>query len=438
MEENSLSSIIIILILVCINAFFAASEMAIVSLNKNKINMLAAEGNKKAEALIKLLDEPSNFLATIQVGITLAGFFASASAATGISNNFANKLSYYNIPYSQQIALILTTIVISYLTLVLGELLPKRIALQKAEVVAMFSINIIVFLSKIAKPFVKFLSASTNLLIRILGISTEGLEEKVTEEEIKSLINIGEEHGVINKTERDMLDGIFEFDDKVAREIMMPRTEVYMINAEENFREIIDELINEKFSRIPIYEEDVDNIIGVLNIKDILTHLLKGDIESTDIRKVIKPAYFVPENKNIDELFKELKTSKNHMAILIDEYGGFSGIVTIEDIIEEVMGDISDEYDDEENSIIKLDANTYSIDGKCSLEDINEELHTEIISQYAETIGGFMLEKLGNIPKETENTLIEYDNLLINVDTLGDKRIERVKLAIQKKEKIND
>ena len=438
MEENSLSSIIIILILVCINAFFAASEMAIVSLNKNKINMLAAEGNKKAEALIKLLDEPSNFLATIQVGITLAGFFASASAATGISNNFATKLSYYNIPYSQQIALILTTIVISYLTLVLGELLPKRIALQKSEVVAMFSIKIIVFLSKIAKPFVKFLSASTNLLIRILGISTEGLEEKVTEEEIKSLINIGEEHGVINKTERDMLDGIFEFDDKVAREIMTPRTEVYMINAEENFREIIDELINEKFSRIPIYEEDIDNIIGVLNIKDILTHLLKGDIESTDIRKVIKPAYFVPENKNIDELFKELKTSKNHMAVLIDEYGGFSGIVTIEDVIEEVMGDISDEYDEEENSIIKLDANTYSIDGKCSLEDINEELHTEIISQYAETIGGFMLEKLGNIPKETDNTLIEYDNLLINVDTLGDKRIERVKLAIQKKEKIND
>jgi putative hemolysin len=438
MEENSLGSIIIILILVCINAFFAASEMAIVSLNKNKINMLAAEGNKKAEALIKLLDEPSNFLATIQVGITLAGFFASASAATGISNNFAAKLSYYNIPYSQQIALILTTIVISYLTLVLGELLPKRIALQKSEVVAMFSIKIIVFLSKIAKPFVKFLSASTNLLIRILGISTEGLEEKVTEEEIKSLINIGEEHGVINKTERDMLDGIFEFDDKVAREIMTPRTEVYMINAEDSFSELIDELINEKFSRIPIYEEDIDNIIGVLNIKDILTHLSKGDIESTDIRSIIKPAYFVPENKNIDELFKELKTSKNHMAILIDEYGGFSGVVTIEDIIEEVMGDISDEYDEEENSIIKLDSNTYSIDGKCSLQDINEELHIEIVSQYAETIGGFMLEKLGNIPKETDNTLIEYDNLLINVDTLGDKRIERVKLAIQKKEKIND
>ncbi|QLY79382.1 hemolysin family protein [Clostridium intestinale] len=438
MGENSLGSIIIILILVCINAFFAASEMAIVSLNKNKINMLVAEGNKKAEALIKLLDEPSNFLATIQVGITLAGFFASASAATGISNNFATKLSYYNIPYSQQIALILTTIVISYLTLVLGELLPKRIALQKSEVVAMFSIKIIVFLSKVAKPFVKFLSASTNLLIRILGISTEGLEEKVTEEEIKSLINIGEEHGVINKTERDMLDGIFEFDDKVAREIMTPRTEVYMINAEDSFRELIDELINEKFSRIPIYEEDIDNIIGVLNIKDILTHLSKGDIESTDIRSIIKPGYFVPENKNIDELFKELKTSKNHMAILIDEYGGFSGVVTIEDIIEEVMGDISDEYDEEENFIIKLDSSTYSIDGKCSLEDINEELHIEIVSQYAETIGGFMLEKLGNIPKETDNTLIEYDNLLINVDTLGDKRIERVKLAIQKKEKIND
>lgn len=438
MEENSVGSIIIILVLVCINAFFAASEMAIVSLNKNKINMLAAEGNKKAESLIKLLEEPSNFLATIQVGITLAGFFASASAATGISNNFAIILSYYNIPYSQQIALILTTIVISYLTLVLGELLPKRIALQKAEAVAMFSIKTIVFLSKIAKPFVKFLSSSTNLLVRILGISTEGLEEKVTEEEIKSLINIGEEHGVINKTEREMLNGIFEFDNKVAREIMTPRTEVYMIDAEDNFKEEFEDIIKEKFSRIPIYEEDIDNIIGVLNIRDILTYLAKGNIDNINIKSIIKPAYFVPENKNIDELFKELKLSKNHMAILIDEYGGFSGIVTIEDIIEEVMGDISDEYDEEENSIIKLDSNTYSIEGKCSLQDINEELHTDIVSQYAETIGGFVLEKLGTIPKETDDTLIEYDNLLINVDSLGDKRIERVKLAIQKKEKVND
>ena len=229
MDGSSGSSIILIFVLVMVNAFFASAEMAIVSINKTKIGFLADEGNKKAQLLLKLINEPSNFLATIQVGITFAGFFASASAATSISSSFAEVLDKWNIPYSEDIALVLITILISYITLVLGELLPKRIALQNAERVAMISVKPIVFLSKLARPFVWFLSLSTNILLKLFGVNTSGIEEKVSREEIKSLINLGEEQGAINETERDMIEGIIKFDDVLAKEIMTPRTETFCI-----------------------------------------------------------------------------------------------------------------------------------------------------------------------------------------------------------------
>lgn len=438
--ENStggiISQILLIFILILINAFFASSEIAIISVNKNKLSALAEEGNKKAELLLRLVKEPSKFLATIQVGITLAGFLASASAAVSISNVVAGLLDKTNIAFiraaSHQIALILVTILLSFITLVLGELLPKRLALQNSEKIAMFAVKPIIFISKITAPFVKILTLSTGFFARLLGSTGEDMDEKVTEEEIRMMIHVGEESGVINETEREMIDGIFQFDDILAKEIMTPRNHVFAVNVEEDIEKLIDEIIEEQYSRIPVYEEDIDNIIGILYMKDLFAKGIKGDFKDISIREIIRPAYFVPETKNIDALFRELQKSRNHMAILIDEYGGFSGILTIEDLMEEIFGNISDEYDEEKNEIEKIDGNTYIIDGMASINDINEELDLSLPSDNFDTIGGFVIDLLGNIPKEDEEHIVEFENLVFKVEKLDEKRIEKVKLYINR------
>lgn len=425
------SQFILILVLTLLNAFFASAEMAIVSVNRNRIKMLADDGNKKASLLVDLLEEPNKFLSTIQVGITLAGFFSSASAATGISEVIGASLSQLGIPYAQSISLVVITIILSYFTLVFGELVPKRIALQKSEQMAMLSVRPIVFVSKFAKPFVKLLSLSTNLLLRVIGMSDTDLEEKVSREEIKSLVDAGEEYGVINQIEKEMINSIFDFDDKLAKEVMTPRTEVYMINSQLPLS--IEELLEENYSRIPVYEGDMDNIIGILYLKDFLHEAYQVGFENVDIKKLLHRPYFVPECKNIDQLFKELQKSKNHLAVLIDEYGGFSGIVTIEDLIEEVMGDINDEYDDDDPVIRKIDNDTYIVNGLISIKELNDKLQLNLDEETEDydTLGGFLINQIDYIPSETEECMVEYENLVFKIECVKDKRIEIVKIHIQ-------
>ena len=422
------SQFILILVLTLLNAFFASAEMAIVSVNRNRIKMLADDGNKKASLLVDLLEEPNKFLSTIQVGITLAGFFSSASAATGISEVIGASLSQLGIPYAQSISLVVITLLLSYVTLVFGELVPKRIALQKSEQMAMLSVRPIVFVFKFAKPFVKLLSLSTNVLLRVIGMSDTDLEEKVSREEIKSLVDAGEEYGVINQIEKEMINSIFDFDDKLAKEVMTPRTEVYMINIKLPLS--IEELLEENYSRIPVYEGDMDNIIGILYLKDFLHEAYQVGFENVGIKKLLHRPYFVPECKNIDQLFKELQKSKNHLAVLIDEYGGFSGIVTIEDLIEEVMGDINDEYDDDDPVIRKIDNDTYIVNGLISIKELNDKLQLNLDEETEDydTLGGFLINQIDYIPSETEECMVEYENLLFKVQCVKDKRIETVKI----------
>lgn len=430
--SSTMTQIFLIIILTSLNAFFASAEMAIVSLNKNKIRMLSEEGNKKAILLEKLMEEPSKFLATIQVGITLAGFFASASAATGLSGKFGAYLSRVGVPYSKQLALLVITIILSYFTLVFGELYPKRVALQMSEKIAMFSVRPIVTISKVTMPFIKLLSGSTNLLVRISGIKTDRLDEKVSMEEIKSLIEVGQEHGVINETEREMIESIFEFDNKVAEEVMTPRTEVFAIDINSPAREVMEELIEESYSRVPVYEEEIDNVIGILNMKDFMIEASKYDPSSVDVRKLLRTPYFVPATKSIDELFKELQATKNHMAILINEYGGFEGIVTIEDLIEEVMGKIHDEYDEGEPDIIRLEKDTYIADGLVSIADVNDYLDINLESEHSDTIGGFIVGLMGSIPVNGEEKTIEFENLTFKIEEVKEKRIEKVKIIMNR------
>lgn len=428
--SNIFAQLLLVAILTLINAFFASAEMAIVSVNKHKLKLLANDGNKKAQLLLNFTEDPSKLLATIQVGITLAGFFSSASAATGISTHLSKILKSINIPYSDQISLIGITIILSYITLVFGELYPKRIALRNAESLAMFSVKPIMIVSTIASPFVKFLSLSTNFLVKITGIEKNAVEDSVSREELLSFVEVGQEQGVINETEMDMINSIIEFDDKMAKEIMTPSTETFSIDINIPIKEFIDKLLEEQYSRIPVYSKEIDNIIGIVYLKDIFEAAYHYGFDKIDLRKIMRKPYFVPETKNIDVLFKELQDSKQHMSILVDEYGGFSGIVTIEDIIEEVMGNIDDEFDIENHYFSKIDNNTFIVDGLLSLVDLNNYLDINIKSDISDTVGGFLINEIGEIPKPNEDITIEYNNVIFKVEEVDEKRIKKVRISI--------
>ena len=432
-EGSLLLQIVIIIILTGINAFFSSAEMAIVSLNKNKLKILIEDGNKKAILLDNLLKEPSKFLSTIQVGITLASFFASASAATGLSQFLSEALKPLKIPYSSQISMILITFILSYVTLVFGELIPKRIALRNSENIALSSVGVIVFISTIFSPFVKFLTFSTNLVLTILRMREDNIEEKVSKEELRSLVEVGKEHGVINETEQEMIENIIEFDEKIAREIMIPRTKVFLIDKNISIHELFENKEIEKYSRIPVYENEADNIIGILLTKDLMMEAYKKGFDDIKISDLVQEAYFVPETKNVNELFNEMQLEKKHITILIDEYGGFSGIVTLEDLIEEVMGNIDDEFDDEDLSIHQISKNKYLVNGDVSLYNLNDNFHFELESKYYDTLSGILIENLGYIPEDNENIEpITINGVAFKPQRVRNKKIEKVVMTFDK------
>ena len=418
---------LVIIMLTGINAFFSGAEMAIVSINKNKLKMLVEDGNKRAIMLDKLLEEPSKFLSTIQVGITLAGYFASASAATGISKYFSSYLQKLNIPYSNQISMILITLLLSYITLVFGELIPKRLALRKSEKIALFSIGIIITISKIFSPFVKFLTFSTNTVLSLLKMKDDNLEEKVSKEEIRSLVEVGREHGIINDIEKEMIENIIEFDEKIAREIMIPRTKVFLVDKNITIEELFAKKEIGRYSRIPVYDGEADNIIGVLFTKELMMEAYKKGFENVILSDILQEVYFVPETKNVNELFNELQIEKKHIAMLIDEYGGFSGIVTLEDLIEEVMGNIYDEYDAVDSSIKKLSTDKYLVNGELFLNDINDYFDIELDSKHYDTLSGLLIEKIGYIPEDNEDIPpVIIGNLSFKPQRVKDKKIEKI------------
>ncbi len=418
---------LVIVVLTGINAFFSSAEMAIVSINKNKLKILVEDGDRRAVQLDNLLKEPSKFLSTIQVGITLAGFFASASAATGLSQYLSHYLGNLKIPYSNQLSMILITFILSYVTLVFGELIPKRMALRSSEKIALSSVGTIVMISKIFSPFVKFLTLSTNLILTVLKMKEENIEEKVSKEELRSLVEVGREHGIINEVEKEMIENIIEFDEKVAREIMIPRTKAFLIEKSISIEELFEKKEVGIYSRIPVYEEEADNIIGILLTKDLMMEAYRKGFSNINLSDILQEPYFVPETKNVNELFKEMQSEKKHIAMLIDEYGGFSGIVTLEDLIEEVMGNISDEFDTEDSSIKKLSSNKYLVSGELSLNDINDYFHIELESKHYDTLSGLLIENMDYIPEDDEDIApIMIEGISFKPQRVKDKKIEKV------------
>ncbi len=425
-----LGQILVLVILILLNAYFAATEIAFISLNDTKIERDAKEGNKKAKQILKMLKSPSKFLATIQIGITFAGFLSSAFASDAFADKLAPVLNewmpFISVEIWNGIAIVIITIILSFFTLVFGELVPKRLAMKYYEKVAYGTIGVIRAISIITAPFVKLLTFSTNMVSKIFGVG-EAEEEVVTEEEIKMMIDQGEEKGTIEKGERQLLNNVFEFNDIIVSEVMTPRTDIYAIDINDNVKDLLDEMDEFKYSRIPVYEESIDDIKGILFIKDIIKPLKNN--EPIDIKKIMREPYFVPESKDIDELFKEMQQNKVQMAIAIDEYGGTAGLITMEDIIEELVGNILDEYDEEDPDIKKIDDNTFILSGTLTSYEIKKLFNVEIPEGDYETLSGYLLDRLGRIPDENEHPVIEDDNLTYKVEEMEDKRIKYVKLC---------
>ena len=382
--------------------------------------------------LIAILTSINAFFASAEMAITLAGFFSSGSAATSISKVFGEFLRGYGIPYGGTVAFILVTLALSYITLVFGELVPKRIALQNSEKVALKSSGAIAFASKIFYPFVKLLSVSTVIVLKIMGKYSEDVEEKISEEELKSYIKVSTQQGVINSAGEEMIVNIMDFDDKLAYEIMTPRTSIYMLDYDEFTTETITEVLKMGYSRMPVYRENTDNILGTVYIKDLFVEYAKNDYESINLDNCIKSPYYVPETKKIDMLLKELQASKNYVAILIDEYGGFSGMVTVEDIVEEIVGEIEDEYDKEDHSVEKIGENEYIVDGSMDIEDINDALGLSLYSENHETISGLIIEKLGFIPdeKQKKKLSVKAGGCILTELAVAEKRIIKASIKV--------
>ena len=426
-----LFDLLLLVFFTLLNAYFAGAEMAVVSVNKNRIRSLAEDGNKKAKVIEGLFEDSTKFLSTIQVAITFAGFYSSASAAASISPTLGQWLHSVGVPYSSQIAHNGVTLILMFFNLVFGELVPKRIALQKAEGFAMLTVMPIHYVSIVLSPFIKLLSVSTKLVLKLLRMKTEDQEEAVTEEEIKALLKMGNESGTFDDEEREMIDSVFAFDDRTAREIMVPRRDVVVMDIGEPFDELIDEVLESRHSRIPVYEENIDNIIGVLHVKDVMIEMRRSGLDGMNIRDMLHEPFFVPETKEADELFRTMQETRHHMALLVDEYGGFSGIVTIEDLVEEIMGDINEEYEEVIPEIEAVNETEYLLDGGLLIDDLNEELNLKLETENYDTLSGYLIEKLGHIPAKEDRDVIKEENLIFTVEEVRDNRITRVRLKIE-------
>lgn len=430
--DSILLQIIIIAVLTIINAFFAMSEMAVISANKTKIEILAKDGNKKAKLVQKLNDNQTNFLSTIQVGITLAGFFSSATAAGSIAVLLSDWLIALNVPYANAIAVVVITLLLSFLTLIFGELLPKKIALAFPEKISMQVARTINFVRILTIPVVKVLSGTCNLISKLIGINKYLVEEKISEEEIISVVEESVEDGTLDVEKQKMIESVLKFNDLTATDIMTPRIKVFMIDVEEPLNEYLNDIFEQKFTRIPVYKETRDNIIGWIHVRDLMQEIIEKGVENVKIDKVMRKALYVRDMMKINKLFQVMKDTKNQIAILLDEFGGVSGIATMEDIVEEVVGNIYDEYDDEKN-FIRLNDNQYLVNGDTPIQEVNRDLDLEFDEENSnyDTIGGLILATLDSFPKGGE--ILEFDNIELSVQKVKNQKIETIKITINEK-----
>ncbi|MFI3685912.1 hemolysin family protein [Vagococcus fluvialis] len=426
-SQSILINVIILVVLTLLNAFFAAAEMAVVSVNKSRVEAKADEGDKTSIKLLRLINDSGMFLSTIQVGITLVTLLQGASLA----NSFARKLAplFGDATWAKQASQLIVLVLLTYISIVFGELYPKRIALNKSEEVAHIVMGPIRALSVIMKPFVWLLSASTNFISRITPMKFDDENEKMTREEMAYILT---NEGVLDQDELGMVKGIFDMDTTLAREVMVPRTEAFMIDIHHDSSENIDEILSSPFSRVPVYDDDKDKVIGILHLKNLLKEARKSGFENLDLLKVIHEPLFVPETIFIDDLLIELKRTQNHMAILLDEYGGVVGLVTLEDLLEEIVGEIDDESDEltVESLYETIGEDEYIIQAKMPIDDFNEIFGTTLNMNDVDTMAGYVITALGVIPEQDETLTIDAEHVTLTTHKVEGTRLLEIKVKV--------
>ena len=422
MEDSSGQSLlfqsILLLILTLLTAFFSASEMALVSLNRSRVEQKAEEGDKKFIRLLKVLENPNNFLSTIQVGITFISLLQGASLSASLGAVIATWFGH--VAWAKTAGSMISLVVLTYISIVFGELYPKRIAMNLKENLAIYSAPVIIVTGKIVSPFVWILSASTNLLSRLTPATFDDADEQMTRDEIEYMLTKSED--TLEAEEIEMLQGVFSLDELMAREVMVPRTDAFMIDIEDNTQENIQAILKESFSRIPVYEDDKDKIIGVIHTKNL------------KLRRIMNEPLFVPETIFVDDLLAAFRNTNNQMAILLDEYGGVAGLVTFEDLLEEIVGEIDDETDKSSVEVREIGENTYIVEGAMTLNDFNEHFDTELESDDVDTIAGYYLTGVGAIPtqevKEHYSVINKDKHLEFINDKVKDGRVTKLKVII--------
>ena len=428
-DPDLIQVIVLVLALIIIHGIFASGEVLVVDRRRKNEEQIKDSGKKR---LTKIFSEPSKIIASLEAGKTITALMAFALFILYIFPVMTDYLNTSKYAYGNGIASLVSLFLFTFILLVIGSYLPKRIVLHYQKGLSNVMIYPLLILVKILIPFVTLVQGTTSLLSNLFGIKTAQIEEKITMEEIHSIIDGGEEQGIINFLEKKMIDSVILFDRKNAEDVMTARTEVFMIDVESPIEEYVGEMLELKYSRIPVYEGDIDNIIGILYVKDYLVHAYQYGFTKVNLRKLIRPAHFIPERKGVDELFLELQEINQHMAILIDEYGGFSGVVTMEDILEEIVGDIDDEYDHDEPDIRIIDANNFYARGSVSIRELNEKIGSNFdeSSDDYDTLGGLLIKEIGYIPEDDTLKKIEIDDVRFTIHRILDKRIMTVKIEL--------
>lgn len=427
-SQNLVLQFVLLLILTLLNAFFSASEMALVSLNRSRVEQKAEEGDKRFIRLLSVLENPNNFLSTIQVGITFISLLQGASLSASLGSVIASWFGDF--VWAQTAGSVISLVFLTYISIVLGELYPKRIAMNLKENLAVISAPVIIFIGKIVSPFVWLLSASTNLLSRITPMQFDDADEKMTRDEIEYMLSNSEE--TLDAEEIEMLQGVFSLDELMAREVMVPRTDAFMIDINDDTQENIQEILKQNFSRIPVYDDDKDKIIGVLHTKRLLDAGFRDGFDNIVLRKILQEPLFVPETIFVDDLLRQLRNTQNQMAILLDEYGGVAGIVTLEDLLEEIVGEIDDETDKAEQFVREIGEHTYIVLGTMTLNEFNDYFDVDLESDDVDTIAGYYLTGVGNIPDQDSRETFEVDtkekHLALTNDKVKDGRVTKLKV----------
>ena len=431
MEDSIVFLLLIQVILIALNAIFASAEIAVLSTNETKMSKLAEEGNKKAIRLTRLTSEPSRFLSTIQVAITLSGFLGSAFAADNFSDPLVDFLVGAGIGITRStlntLAVVVITLILSYFTLIFGELVPKRIALKKSEQLALAISGLVSAISTLFKPIVWFLSLSTNAVLRLCGIDPTETDDEVSEEEIRMMVDAGSEKGAIDYEEKEFIQNVFEFDDLMVGEIATHRTDVTILFLEDSDEEWEQIIHDSRHTLYPVCDNSPDHVVGILNAKDYFR--LSDKSRQSVLDGAVRPAYFVPETVKADVLFRNMKQTHNTLSVILDEYGGMVGIVTLNDLIEELVGELNEDlpsYDSSEPYIAQQTESSWEINGNISLEELKEETGVDLENDDYDTLGGLVFDILGQIPQDgPQNIDLEVEQLHIHVSYIKDHQIEK-------------